>query len=63
MFTEHFAHLKSFRPLHVDIYIYIYIYILYIYRRNYFPFYHALNQLRSFNVYLCQQAPLKIGKL
>ena len=59
MFTEHFAHLKSFRPLHVD----IYIYILYIYRRNYFPFYHALNQLRSFNVYLCQQAPLKIGKL
>ena len=24
MFTEHVAHLKSFRPLHIYIYIYIY---------------------------------------
>ena len=29
MFTEHVAHLKSFRPLHVYIYIYIYIYFLF----------------------------------
>ena len=27
MFTEHVAHLKSFRPLHVYIYIYIYIFL------------------------------------
>ena len=27
MFTEHVAHLKSFRPLHVYIYIYIYFFL------------------------------------
>ena len=27
MFTEHVAHLKSFRPLHVYIYIYIFFFL------------------------------------
>ena len=38
MFTEHVAHLKSFRPLHVYIYIYIYIFFFLFTEEIIFPF-------------------------